>query len=442
MKSKQALEHEQGFGGGTSTNSDLLARRTAAVARGVANMHNIYAQRAENAEVWDVEGKRYIDFAGGIGVLNTGHRHPKVMAAVQEQMQRYTHTCFQVLPYEPYIELAERLNRLAPGSGPNKTLFLTTGAEAVENAVKIARAYTGRSALIAFNGGYHGRTMMTLGLTGKVLPYKAGFGPFPAEIFHAPFPMDVHGISPDQSLAALENIFKCDVEPSRVAAIIIEPVQGEGGFYVAPFDFLQKLRALCDEHGILLIADEVQAGAGRTGKFFAIEHSGVCPDLITLAKSIAGGIPISAVVGRADVMDSVGPGGLGGTYAGSPLGCAAALAVLDVFEEEGILARSLQLGEQLMTRLRGMADRWRCIGDVRGLGSMVAMELFKEAGPRVPNPDLAKQLVAAAAQRGLILLSCGIFGNTIRILVPLTASDEIVDEGLGIIESCLGELVD
>jgi 4-aminobutyrate aminotransferase/(S)-3-amino-2-methylpropionate transaminase len=442
VTSKQALQHEKGFGQVMSSNSELLARRTVAVARGVANMHDIYAQRAENAEVWDVEGKRYIDFAGGIGVLNTGHRHPKLVAAIHEQMQRYTHTCFQVLPYEPYVELAERLNALAPSAAPNKTLLLTTGAEAVENAVKIARAHTGRSALIAFNGGYHGRTIMTLGLTGKVLPYKAGFGPFPTEIYHAPFPMDVHGISPDQSLAALENIFKCDVEPSRVAAIIIEPVQGEGGFYVAPFDFLRKLRALCDEHGILLIADEVQAGAGRTGKFFAIEHSGVCPDLITVAKSIAGGIPVSAVVGRADVMDSVGPGGLGGTYAGSPLGCVAALAVLDVFEEEGLLERSLQLGDYMLKRLNTMADRWRCIGDVRGLGSMVAMELFTDGETRLPNPDLAKQLVAAAAQHGLILLSCGIYGNTIRVLVPLTASDKIIDEGLDIIESCLGELVE
>ncbi len=423
-----------------STNSDLLARRDRAVARGVANMHNIYAERAENAEVWDVEGNRFIDFAGGIGVLNTGHRHPKVIAAVQEQMERFTHTCFQVMPYEPYIELAERLNKLAPGDEANKTLFLTTGAEAVENAVKIARAHTGRSALIAFNGGYHGRTMMTLGLTGKVLPYKAGFGPFPAEIFHVPFPTDIHGITAEQSLAALQNVFKFDVEPERVAAIIIEPVQGEGGFYVAPFDFLQRLRALCDEHGILLIADEVQAGAGRTGKFFAMEHSGVVPDLTTLAKSIAGGIPISAVVGRADVMDSVGPGGLGGTYAGSPLGCAAALAVLDVFEEEGILQRSLQMGEHLQKRLREMASRMDCIGDVRGLGAMVAMELFKGGKQRLPDPDLAKQLVSAAAQHGLILLSCGVFGNTIRILVPLTASDALVDEGIDLLETCLEDL--
>ena len=423
-----------------TTNSDLLTRRNQAVARGVANMHNLYADHAENAEIWDVEGKRYIDFAGGIGVLNTGHRHAKVMAAVQAQMERYTHTCFQVMPYEPYVALAERLNRLAPGDAPKKSLFLTTGAEAVENAVKIARAYTGRSAIIAFNGGYHGRTMMTLGLTGKVAPYKVGFGPFPSEIFHAPFPVALHGISVEQSLAALQNIFKVDVEPERVAAIIIEPVQGEGGFYTAPFEFLQSLRALCDQHGILLIADEVQAGAGRTGKMFAMEHSGVVPDLTTLAKSIAGGFPISAVVGRADIMDSVGPGGLGGTYAGSPLGCAAALAVLDVFEQEGIYERSLALGERIQGRLRQMAERFSCIGDVRGLGSMVAMELFKGSESRNPDPDLTKALVALAAERGLILLSCGMYGNTIRVLVPITGADELIDEGMDIIESCLDTL--
>ena len=423
-----------------TTNSDLLARRNQAVARGVANMHNLYADRAENTEIWDVEGKRYIDFAGGIGVLNTGHRHAKVMAAVQAQMERYTHTCFQVMPYEPYVALAERLNALAPGDAPKKSLFLTTGAEAVENAVKIARAYTGRPAIIAFNGGYHGRTMMTLAITGKVAPYKVGFGPFPAEIYHAPFPIDLHGISVEQSLAAVQSIFKTDVEPERVAAIIIEPVQGEGGFYTAPFDFLQSLRALCDQHGILLIADDVQAGAGRTGKMFAMEHSGVVPDLTTLAKSIAGGFPISAVVGRADIMDSVGPGGLGGTYAGSPLGCAAALAVLDVFEQEGIFERSLTLGEHISGRLRQMAKRFNCIGDVRGLGAMVAMELFKDTARKVPDPDLTKALVALAAERGLILLSCGMYGNTIRVLVPITGADALIDEGLDIIEGCLDTL--
>ncbi|MCB1724770.1 MAG: 4-aminobutyrate--2-oxoglutarate transaminase [Gammaproteobacteria bacterium] len=438
-KGSAAKPHAQAA---ATSNANLLARRNQAVARGVATMHNLFADRAENAEIWDVEGKRYIDFAGGIGVLNTGHRHAKVMAAVRAQMDRFTHTCFQVMPYEPYVELAERLNALAPGAAAKKTLFLTTGAEAVENAVKIARAHTGRPGIIAFNGGYHGRTMMTLGLTGKVAPYKLAFGPFPGEIYHAPFPIEVHGISVDQSLAAVNNLFKCDIEPGRVAAIIVEPVQGEGGFYVAPFDFLRRLRALCDEHGILLIADEVQAGAARTGKVFAMEHSGVVPDLTTLAKSIAGGFPISAVVGRADVMDSVAPGGLGGTYAGSPLGCAAALAVLDVFEEEGLLQRSLDMGAAMMSRLRSMATRMPCIGDVRGLGAMVAMELFKEQdGKRVPDADLTRKLVVLAAERGLILLSCGMYGNTVRILVPITAADELVDEGMSIIEGCLETLL-
>ncbi len=424
-----------------ANNQALMARRQQAVARGVANMHPLFAERALNAEVWDVEGKRYIDFAGGIGVLNSGHCHPKVMAAVQEQMTRFTHTCFQVMPYEPYVALAERLNAMAPGDAAKKTLFLTTGSEAVENAVKIARAYTGRPAVIAFNGGYHGRTSMTLALTGKVAPYKIGFGPFPAEIYHAPFPVEVHGVTVEDALAGLHNLFKCDVEAKRVAAIIVEPIQGEGGFYVAPFEFLRKLREICDEHGILLIADEIQAGAARTGKMFAIEHSGVVPDLITLAKSIAGGFPISAVVGRADVMDSVGPGGLGGTYAGSPLGCAAGLATLDVFEQEGLFERSLALGERLTQRFDAMAKSYPCIGDVRGLGAMMAIELFKDqAGKRVPDPDLTRQLVGLAAERGLILLSCGMYGNAIRVLVPITAPQEQVDEGLDIIESCLASL--
>ena len=423
-----------------TTNKELLDRRNHAVARGVANIHNIYAQRAENAEVWDVEGKRFIDFAGGIAVLNTGHRHPKVMAAVQQQLENFTHTCFQVMPYEPYVALAERLNALAPGDFDKKTLFLTSGAEAIENAVKIARAYTQRPAVIAFAGGYHGRTLMTLGLTGKVLPYKAGFGPFPADIYHVPFPMRLHGIDVEQSMRALEQLFKVEVEPQRVAAIVIEPVLGEGGFYVAPVQLLKHLRSLCDQHGILLISDEVQTGAARTGKMFAIEHSDVVPDLIAMAKSLAGGFPLSAVIGRAEIMDAPAPGGLGGTYAGNPLACAAALAVLDVIEEEGLLARSLQLGERLMARLKDMANQFACIGEVRGLGAMIAMELFQDESRKQPAVDLTKALVAKTAEQGLILLPCGVYGNVIRILVPLTASDALVDEGLDIIEQSLETL--
>jgi 4-aminobutyrate aminotransferase / (S)-3-amino-2-methylpropionate transaminase / 5-aminovalerate transaminase len=417
----------------SQSNADLLARRQAAVARGVGHMHAIFADRAENAEVWDVEGRRYLDFAGGIAVLNTGHRHPQVMAAVQAQMERYTHTCFQVLAYEPYVALAERLNALAPGDFAKKTLLLTSGAEALENAVKIARAYTGRPGIIAFTGGYHGRTMFTLGLTGKVAPYKLGFGPFPGSVFHAQFPNALHGVSEDAAIASVETLFKNDIEASQVAAIVIEPVQGEGGFYVAPKSFMQRLRALCDQHGILLVADEVQTGAGRTGTFFAMEQMGVAADIVTLAKSLAGGFPLSALVGRAEVMDAPGPGGLGGTYAGSPLGCAAALAVLDVFEQQDLLARSRAVGERLRSGLQALAAKHRAIGDVRGLGAMLAIELFKGGDVHQPDADLAKAVVAEAARRGLILLSCGVYGNCIRILVPLTASDAHLDEGMAIL---------
>jgi 4-aminobutyrate aminotransferase/(S)-3-amino-2-methylpropionate transaminase len=419
------------------TNANLMARRRAAIPRGVGQSHEVFIARGENAEIWDVEGKRYIDFAGGIAVLNTGHCNPTVIAAVKAQLDHYTHTCFQVLAYEPYVELAERINALAPGDFTKKTLFLSTGAEAIENAVKIARAYTKRAAIIAFTSGYHGRTLLTLGLTGKVAPYKTGFGPFPPEIFHAQFPNALHGVSVDQSIASIESIFKNDVEASRVAAILVEPVQGEGGFNVAPTEFLQRLRALCDQHGILLIADEIQTGAGRTGTWFAVEQSGVEPDLITLAKSMAGGFPISAVVGRAEVMDAPAPGGLGGTYAGSPMACAAALAVLKVFEKDNLLARSRQLGLRLTAGLKKMAAKNPCIADVRGLGAMVAMELCKGGDIHQPDADMAKRLVAEATQRGLILLSCGTSGNVIRILVPLTASDAIVDEGLAIIDAAL-----
>ena len=421
-------------------NAALMARRQAAIPRGVGQSHPIFISRAKNAEIWDVEGKRYVDFAGGIAVLNTGHCHPDIIAAVKAQLDLYTHTCFQVVAYEPYVELDERINALAPGDFANKTLFLTSGSEAVENAIKIARAHTGRSGVIAFTSGYHGRTMFTLGLTGKIVPYKTGFGPFPAEIFHASFPDPLHGVSVEDSLASIETIFKNDIEASRVAAIIIEPVQGEGGFNVAPFEFLQQLRVLCDKHGILLIADEIQTGAGRTGTWFAVEQSGVAPDLITMAKSMAGGFPISAVVGRADVMDAPAPGGLGGTYAGSPLACSAALAVLKVFEKENLLERSQKLGEYLRKRLRTMAGKHTAIANVRGLGAMMAIELCNGGDLHAPDPDLTKRLVLEAMRRGLILLSCGTYGNVIRILVPLTASDATVDEGLDIIDAALLEL--
>ena len=419
------------------TNAALMARRQAAVPRGVGHAYPIFAARAENAEVYDVEGRRYIDFAGGIAVQNTGHRHPAVIAAVKEQLDRFTHTAFQVLPYEPYIELAERLNAMAPGDFAKKTIFLTTGAEAVENAIKIARAHTGRPGVIAFGGGYHGRTLLTLGLTGKVAPYKTGFGPFPADVFHAVFPDPARGVTVDDSMASIAAIFRNDIEAARVAAIILEPVQGEGGFNVAPPQLLQRLRELCDTHGIVLIADEIQSGAGRTGTWFAMEQMGVAADLTTVAKSLAGGFPLSAVIGRAEIMDAPAPGGLGGTYAGSPVGCAAALAVLDVFEKENILQRAREVGERLTSALKTLAQRHPTMTALRGLGAMVAFELCQGGDVHKPDADLAKRIAAEAGRRGLILLTCGTWGNVVRILVPLTASDVLLDEGLGILGDCL-----
>ena len=426
-----------------STNAELQARRMAAVPRGVGNATAIYAQRAENAEVWDVEGKRYIDFAGGIGVLNVGHNHPKVAARVAEQMNSFMHTCFQVMPYSPYIELAEKLNARAPGDFEKKTIFLTTGAEAVENAIKIARGATGRPGVISFSGAFHGRTMLGMALTGKVVPYKVGFGPFPSDIYHAPFPHEYRGVTQEESLRALDRLFKSDIDPARVAAMIIEPVQGEGGFYIAPPEFLQALRAVCDEHGILLISDEVQAGFGRTGKWFAIEHSGVVPDMIATAKSLAGGMPLSGVIGRADIMDAPAPGGLGGTYGGNPVACAAGLGVIDAIEEENLLERSTEVGERVMARFRAMAEKntLNCIGDVRGLGGMVAMELVKDRDTREPAPELTAALTKKALEHGLVLLSCGVGANVIRVLVPVTADNSTLDEGLDIIEKSLLEIV-
>jgi 4-aminobutyrate aminotransferase len=422
------------------TNADLARRRAAAIPRGVGNSLQVYAERASNGEIWDVEGRRFIDFGSGIAVLNTGHLHPKVQGAVAAQLARLSHACFQVTPYENYVALAERLNDLAPGPGPWKTIFLTTGAEAVENAVKIARYHTGRSAVISFGGGFHGRTLACISLTGKVHPYKAGFGPMLPDIYHAPFPMEYHGITVEASLAAIEHLFKHDVDAQRVAALIVEPVQGEGGFYIAPPVFLRELRTLCDRHGILLIVDEVQTGFARTGKMFAIEHSGVVPDLMTVAKSLAGGVPLSAVVGRADIMDAPLPGGLGGTYAGSPLGCAAALAVLDVIESEGLCARAERQGAMLRARLEDMRSRWPCIGEVRGLGAMVAMELVRDRRPDSPDAEITKALVQSAGRRGLVLLSCGIYGNVIRFLAPLTIPDAQLAEGLAILEAALEDV--
>ncbi|ALG72468.1 4-aminobutyrate aminotransferase [Azospirillum thiophilum] len=425
------------------SNQSYVARREAAVSRGVSAGLPIYVERAENSELWDIEGKRFIDFAGGIAVLNTGHRHPKVMAAVKAQLDRFTHTCAMVTPYESYVELAEKLNTLVPGPTPKKTAFFTSGAEAVENAVKIARAATGRPGVVAFSGGFHGRTLLTMGLTGKVVPYKVGFGPFPAEIFHVPFPNPYRGISEAESLKALDNLFKSDVDPARVAAIIIEPVQGEGGFNIASPAFLQSLRAVCDTHGIVMIVDEIQTGFARTGKLFAVEHAGIEPDLVTMAKSLAGGFPLSAVTGKAHLMDAPVPGGLGGTYGGNPLATSAALAVIEAIEEEKLCERAQVIGERIADRFRAMGQRnsLPVVGDVRNLGAMVAMELVTDRATKEPAADLTKALVAKAAEKGLILLSCGTYANVIRVLVPLTASDALIDEGLDIIERSLEELV-
>jgi 4-aminobutyrate aminotransferase/(S)-3-amino-2-methylpropionate transaminase len=423
-----------------SKNLELQARRDAAFARGLGNQLPVYVERARNAELWDTEGRRYIDFGSGIAVLNTGHLHPKVQAAAARQLDAFSHTCLMVTPYGVAVELAEKLNRLAPGPTPKKSIFVTTGAEAVENSIKIARAHTGRAGVIAFGGGFHGRTFMAMALTGKVTPYKAGFGPFPAEVYHAPFPIAYHGVSVQQSLEALEHIFKYDIEPARVAAIIIEPVMGEGGFYIAPPEFLQALRSICDTHGIVLVIDEIQTGFARTGRMFAVEHSGIEPDLMTMAKSLAGGFPLAAVVGKANIMDAPLPGGLGGTYAGSPIACAAALAVLDVIAEEKLCERAVRMGEQMTGVLRVAQKTIPAIGEVRNLGAMVAMELVKNGDAHQPDADLTKALVKHAAGKGLVLLSCGLYGNVIRFLAPLTASEEIVAEGLGIVVESLREL--
>ncbi|MFC0167241.1 4-aminobutyrate--2-oxoglutarate transaminase [Pseudoduganella danionis] len=419
-------------------NADLQKRKDAATPRGVGVMCQFYAERALNAELWDVEGRRYIDFAAGIAVLNTGHRHPKLMAAIEQQLGKFTHTCYQVVPYAQYVELAERINQLTPGKHAKKTAFFSSGAEAVENAIKIARAATGRSAVIAFAGGFHGRTMMGMALTGKVAPYKIGFGPFPAEIYHAPYPVELHGVSVDDAINAVHTLFKADVDPQRVAAIILEPVQGEGGFYAAPPAFMKALRALCDQHGILLIADEIQTGFARTGKLFAMEHYDVVPDLMTIAKSLAGGMPLSAVCGRAEIMDAPNPGGLGGTYAGNPLAIASALAVIDVIEEEQLCQRANVLGDRLKETLQGLRSAVPQISDVRGPGAMIAME-FADPATGEPDAVFTKKVQTLALQKGLVLLTCGVYSNVVRFLFPLTIEDHVMDEALAILSAALKE---
>ncbi len=417
-------------------NQDIVARAQRIMPRGVAINFPVFVDRAENAELWDVEGRRYIDFGSGISVLNTGHRHPKVIAAARAQLDRFTHTAFQVVPYESAVSLAERLAALVPGEGPRKVAFFSTGAEAVENAVKIARAATGRPGVIAFSGAFHGRTLLALALTGKVQPYKAGFGPMPSSIYHAPFPSPLHRISVEDALAGVERVFRADVEPQRVAAIIVEPVQGEGGFNVAPPELLRGLRAICDAHGIVLIADEIQTGFGRTGRMFAMEHSGVAGDLVCMAKTLGGGFPLSAVVGRAELMDAPGPGGLGGTFAGSPVAIAAAHQVLDVMEDEKLPARSAELGRRLVAFLERMRPAVPRIADVRGLGSMVAVE-FCVPGTTRPDADFAKLVQRRALERGLFLLTCGVDGNVIRFLYPLTIPEAQFEEGLAILAKSL-----
>ncbi len=425
----------------SQTNAELLERRSQAVARGVGAIHPVFAERAENATVWDVEGREYIDFAGGIAVLNTGHLHPRVKQAVQQQLEAFSHTCFMVLGYESYVELCEKLNALVPGEFAKKSALFTSGSEAVENAVKVARAWTKRAGVIAFTSGYHGRTMATLALTGKVAPYSVGMGLMQSSVFRAQFPCPTQGVSEDDAMHSIELIFKNDAEPTDIAAIILEPVQGEGGFYIASPSFMQRLRALCDDHGIVLIADEVQTGAGRTGTFFAMEQMGVSADITAFAKSIAGGFPLSGITGRADMIDSIAPGGLGGTYGGSPIACAAALAVLETFEEENLVARSREVGNILVGRLQSLASRYAEIGEVRGLGAMVAIEFFKGGDLSQPDSAIAGKILEMARDKGLILLSCGTYGNVVRILVPLTVPDRQLEQGLDILEECVSELL-
>ena len=423
-----------------STEAELAELRSTYVPRGITSAHPVTVDRAKGSELWDVSGKRYIDFAGGIGVMNVGHSHPRVMKAVQEQLERATHTSFQVVHYESYLRLAQRICEVAPIDGPKKAIFFSTGAEAVENAVKIARAATGRPAVVSFQGAFHGRTLLALSLTGSVQPYKQDFGPYAAEIYQSPFPYEYRGWSSDQALAALDNLFESEVAPKRVAAIVIEPVLGEGGFVPAPLEFLRKLRKVTEQHGILLIADEIQTGFGRTGKFFAIEHSGVQPDLITVAKSLAAGFPLSGVIGRAQVMDAPDPGGLGGTYAGNPVACTAGLAVMDVMRDEKLPERAARIGSVIEERMQSWAAVHRLIGDVRVMGAMAGMELVRDRDTKEAADKETARIVAVAREKGLIILRAGTHHNVIRTLMPLTIPDEQLEEGLDMLGAALQEV--
>ncbi len=426
--------------GSGSDAEELKALRERYVPRGITTAHPLVIDRAKGSEVWDTEGRRYIDFVGGIGVMNVGHGHPRVMEAVRAQLDRVTHASFQVVMYESYLRLAQRLSELAPGDGPMKSIFFSTGAEAVENAVKIARAHTGRPAVISFRGGFHGRTLLTLTLTGSVQPYKQNFGPYAAEVYQAPFPYEYRGWSTELALASLDELLASEVSPQRVAAIIIEPVLGEGGFVPAPRDFLLRLRALTEKHGMLLIVDEIQSGFGRTGKFFAIEHSGVKPDLITVAKSLAAGLPLSGVVGRAEVMDAPTPGGLGGTYGGNPVACAAGLAVLDVMRDERLVERAARIGSVVEERMHSWMAEHEIVGDVRVMGAMAGMELVRDPKTKEAADTETARVLTAARERGLMLLRSGVHHNVIRTLMPLTIPDEQLDEGLDMLGSALAEV--
>lgn len=419
------------------SNQALLETRNKHVPRGVLTAHPLVIERALGSEVWDVEGRRYLDFVGGIGVMNIGHSHSRIAEAVAGQIGKISHMAFQVGAYGPYIELAEKLNAAIGAGADYKTVFFTTGAEAVENAIKIARGYTNRPAVIAFRGGFHGRTLLGMTLTGMSQPYRQNFGPFPAEIYHSVYPDAYHGITTDVALAALEEVFATQVTPDRVAAIIIEPVQGDGGFLPAPDDFMVALRGLADKHGIVLICDEIQTGFGRTGKMFGFQHSGIKPDLVTVAKSLAGGLPLSGVVGRAEIMEAPMPGGLGGTYGGNALACAAGLAVFRIFEEERLVERSNVIGERLRAGLERLQQKFAIIGEVRGLGSMIAMEIVTDRASRKPDAALAQSIIDKARSAGLLVIKCGVQRNVVRFLAPLNTSEAQIDEALGMIETAL-----